>query len=141
MSTDAACILVRGRYFISLLPFIYGRPSLIRQSRTRPIGVSCQPKEINNGFLFALGIDCTQAVFQNCGYIPVSKMLLKRFKILTLAIPVVFFNIGYDILSAPEVLSLILDNACSNSVVFILVQQMAKMEQALKVLIKICSFQ
>ena len=45
MSTDAACMLVCGRYFISLLPSIYGRPSPIRHPGTRPIGVTCSTKE------------------------------------------------------------------------------------------------
>ena len=45
MSTDAACMLVRGRYFISLLPSIYGRLSPMRHPGTRPIGVTCSPKK------------------------------------------------------------------------------------------------
>ena len=45
MSTDAACMLVRGMYFISLLPSIYGRLSPIRHPGTRPIGVTCAQKE------------------------------------------------------------------------------------------------
>ena len=34
-----------GRYFIFLLPSIYGRPSTIRHPGTRTIGVTCSPKE------------------------------------------------------------------------------------------------
>ena len=45
MSTDAACMLVRGSHFISFLPSIYERPSPIHHPGTRPIEVTWSPKK------------------------------------------------------------------------------------------------